>query len=460
MVTMNALVRGPRDRRMGALVLVLATVIAGLGAWLAPPPHSEAVVWAEAAPPTAPRPVGPFERGLAPLSGDREVPLEWMPPGTRQSPVPSDEIFPPQTLTIRFDHRMHVEDLGQRCVDCHTTVPSSDRSSDRLLPDPTATCDRCHDVDHRDLNAVVAGEADQGQCGYCHLGSGASEGRVARMVVPPPNLHFSHRKHLSRNIGCAHCHGRVDKLELATREQLPRMAGCLGCHGMPTPARGEAHAECTTCHLAEPSGAMRTSFSTGPLLPPEWLRQSGHGADWVERHGTIAAMDSAYCASCHEERECVDCHDGRVRPRRVHPNDWLSMHATSAKLDQPRCSSCHQQQSFCADCHRRVGVARDGPVGARPVGARFHPPPAEWTTAPRSANHHAWEAQRNLSACVSCHAERDCATCHAARGVSGGQGVNPHPLGFVDRCARAWSQNPRPCLVCHHPSDQVLSRCR
>ena len=83
-----------------------------------------------------------------------------------------------------------------------------------------------------------------------------------------------------------------------------------------------------------------------------------------------------------------------------------------------------------------------------------------WTTAPRSGGHHAWEAQRNLNQCVSCHSERDCTTCHATRGVGGGMGVNPHPVGFENRCGSALRKNPRPCLVCHATGDGKLEACR
>jgi hypothetical protein len=400
-------------------------------------------------------------RGLAPLSGDRAVPLEWMPPGTNASPLPSDEIFPPQTITIRFDHQRHVEGIGLSCKSCHAAAYDSLASADRLLPDPTETCDNCHDTDHRDLAAVKAGEGPIGQCGFCHVGAEAGAGgRVARTVIPEPQLRFPHKKHLDRNIDCGQCHGHVEKLELATREQLPRMAGCFNCHAMSGAAQGEAKGECITCHLTDRGGKMDTTFATGPLLPPEWLHMAGHTPDWIDRHKTIAANDSKFCASCHTEESCAECHDGRVRNRKVHPNDWISMHPEAARMDNPRCTSCHQLQTFCADCHRRVGVARDIGGGSREIGRRFHPPPEVWTTTPRGPSHHAWEAQRNLNACVSCHSERDCATCHATRGVGGGMGVNPHPLGFASRCGSAMRKNPRPCLVCHASGDGKLELCR
>ena len=43
----------------------------------------------------------------------------------------------------------------------------------------------------------------------------------------------------------------------------------------------------------------------------------------------------------------------------------ISMHPEAARMNNPRCTSCHQETTFCADCHRRVGVARDGPDGGR-----------------------------------------------------------------------------------------------
>jgi len=410
---------------------------------------------------TAAMPAGGYTTGLSMLPGDAEVPLAWMPPGTQYSPVPSEAIFPPQTITIRFNHEKHVKELQQTCKVCHAAAYKSELSSDRLLPDPTLTCDSCHDVDHQNLEKVVAGTDTNGQCTFCHLGEDAGvDNRVARTVIPKPNLRFTHKKHLDRNIDCAHCHGRIDKIQLATRDNLPRMAGCFRCHNMPTPARGEARGDCKNCHLTTPSGQLVTDFGSSPLQPPDWLHAAGHTPDWIDRHKSVAANDSQFCGSCHQSNFCTDCHDGRVRPRKVHPNDWMSMHAQAGRQDNPRCVSCHQLQTFCADCHRRVGVARDTASGNRLTGRRFHPPAAEWTTGPRSPGHHAWEAQRNLNACVSCHTERDCATCHASKGLRGGQGVNPHPVGFIDKCASALKRNPRPCLVCHQGADPVLRQCQ
>jgi len=414
------------------------------------------------------------------------------PPGS----FPGDEgpslvVFPEQSMPLRFNHQKHVKQLGVGCATCHGAAKTSQKSSDSLLP-PATRCDGCHGTNHRKLSQVTTDEPRPlGQCNYCHVGyDPARPNLVARVVVPKPNLRFSHQKHVTgQRIACARCHGKVEEVKLATRDQLPRMKECVTCHvlgsgdgsggtaalnakaapGAPAAPRAKASGACTTCHLTDPNGLLTTTFKSGKLLPPPWLHDAGHGADFIERHKMVAGNDSKFCASCHQERFCVGCHDGNVRPRRIHPNDFLSQHAMAARQDNPRCTSCHQQQSFCLTCHQRSGVTMSGPIGNLAKRGRFHPPKSQWTDAPRTAGHHAWEAERNLNACVSCHQERDCASCHATRGVGGpgpsigvgaGQGINPHPVGFVSRCQQALRQNARPCLTCHLPNDQDLLRCR
>jgi hypothetical protein len=408
----------------------------------------------------APAPVTPLH-GIAPVAGGGKVPLAWLPPGALDPDTgPSAVIYPPQSLTIRFNHKLHVAQ-GATCLTCHGRAKSSVSSHDGLLPKPTL-CDGCHGTDHKNLNAVAAGDDAMGSCGFCHLGWKAEDGnRVARLVIPPPNLVFNHKAHADRNIGCGQCHGAVEALELATRDQLPRMRGCFRCHAMTdAEARGGAASACETCHIKNGSGAggsIRTVFASGVLYPPRWLRNAAHDPDFIERHKYVAGNDSQFCATCHREDFCVACHDGRVRPRTIHPNDYISMHGVEARLAMQRCTSCHREQSFCVTCHMRVGVTMSGPADLRTSG-RFHPPKEVWSALPRKPGHHAFEAQRNLDACVSCHIERDCVACHGGAGI--GAGFNPHPPGFASRCAAPMRRNPRPCLACHQPDDGVLAECR
>jgi hypothetical protein len=453
-------------RALGSvLALALACVLALAGALAAPVAAAPDGV-------VTPAPAVPVVHGLAPLPGGSAVPRALRPPGAEADDGgPSPVIFPAQTLGVRFNHARHVA-LGATCTTCHDRATTSRRSADSLLPAGTR-CDGCHGTNHR-ADPVTGSSDALAACAFCHVGYRREDGqRVLRTSVPPPHLRFDHAVHAENNVTCGACHGSVGSLELATFDQLPRMRGCFGCHTAEVAKAGRPSRACPTCHLTEQGSQLVTSFPEGRLEPPAWLHDAEHGPDWLERHKRIAGDDSRFCSSCHAERFCTGCHDGRVRPRQVHPNDFIAMHAVAARQNSPRCTSCHQQQSFCLGCHQRAGVTLAGPAGNIAGRGRFHPPPAIWTDGPRGAGHHAWEAERNLNACVSCHTERDCVGCHATAAVGGfGSGVapgnprgfgrrtDPHPPSFLSRCGRALRQNARPCLVCHDPADPELQSCR
>ncbi len=400
--------------------------------------------------------------GLAPLYGDQSVPRALLPPGAEEADMgPSDVVFPQQQIPIRFNHAKHMtKEVGAGCKTCHGGAYKSKSVSDRLTPSGEQ-CDACHNSDHGDLAHVKAGDEAMGQCSYCHIGYKAGKAnKVAVLSIPRANLVFDHKAHADRNIGCPQCHGSIDKIELATRDQLPRMRGCFDCHQQADSAsRGDAKSACDTCHPGgRDTGTMiKTMFAAGTLLPPRWLHNSEHTPDFIERHKTAAADDSQFCANCHKEDFCTDCHDGRVRPRSVHPNDYLNMHAIEARMETQKCQSCHREQSFCLDCHMRVGVSESSPVNAKD-SSRFHPPKSIWSDPPRKPGHHSFEAERNLNACVSCHTERDCVACHGASGV--GASFDPHKGGLKGGCATQLRRNPRPCYVCHQPGDPSLQECQ
>ena len=128
------------------------------------------------------------------------------------------------------------------------------------------------------------------------------------------------------------------KAELATRDQLPRMRRLFPLSREPRIRLrvGRPRAACETCH---PPGRGQgdphpDDVRSGALLPPRWLHNAEHTPDFIERHKLVAADDSQFCANCHKEDYCTDCHDGRVRPRSVHPNDYVNMHAIEARMDR------------------------------------------------------------------------------------------------------------------------------
>jgi hypothetical protein len=461
--------QGLRDsgtQGLGAVLVLVVTLLLAIGTAFAQdpaPPSNEAPAppaTTSAAP--ANEPPGTYTSGLAPLKDNAPVPLRMLPPGAfAEDKGPSPAIFPPQDLTIRFNHKFHVGEQKLKCETCHRGATTSQSVQDVLTPN-AQTCDACHGTDHSDLTKVQGGDDASGKCGFCHRGYNAGDGnRVAKFRIPRPNMVFNHKKHVDRNIKCQQCHGDVQDIELATRDQMPRMRGCFGCHQHPeAAARGDAKSTCDTCHIKGGStegGRLKTAFASGRMEPPRWLHNAQHTPDFIQRHKYVAANDSQFCSNCHKEEFCVGCHDGRVRPRNIHPSDYLSMHSTEARLAMQKCTSCHREQSFCLNCHQRLGVSMSGPAAVREAG-RFHPPKTEWSDAPRRPGHHAFEAMRNLNACVSCHIERDCVVCHGGQGIGGG--FNPHMNGFVGGCATQFRRNPRPCFVCHDPGASVLTRCQ
>jgi hypothetical protein len=49
----------------------------------------------------------------------------------------------------------------------------------------------------------------------------------------PDFVYFNHGIHVQKGVGCAECHGRVDRMPLAWKEQPLTMEWCLDCHRAP-----------------------------------------------------------------------------------------------------------------------------------------------------------------------------------------------------------------------------------
>jgi hypothetical protein len=337
----------------------------------------------------------------------------------------------------RFKHGSTAH-AAEPCARCH--VPGNAGSGAESLQPQEASCGPCHAA------ALDRANPSSASCATCHEGYGAGSGAATLVPVWPrtrAELRFSHATHAARGVACNRCHGGPEHRE------LPTMAACLDCH------RSAESRRCSTCHPTLPDGKLRTRLPDGAvLLPRSSFLGMQHDSDWGVRHRWVAADQSSTCQSCHAERDCRRCHDGRTPPPSIHPNDFLSLHAQDARREPARCARCHSAQTFCMECHARLGVALNSPPDLRGT-TRFHPPAAEWSRGPVR---HAVEARRALSACVSCHAESDCVQCHGATGV-GGAGVSPHPKAFFERCGRALRSNPRACRGCHGNLDALQARC-
>lgn len=373
----------------------------------------------------------------------------------------SEAVFPQQEVPFRFFHNKHT-DLSIDCLFCHRDIPNSTKSSDNNLPKKHTldepgenVCQFCHLFFAKRGRKYIPAE-----CDTCHVGFDKDKDKTPKpIVIPKPNLIFNHKKHIDNKIECLRCHVGIDKVELATRENIPNMNKCLECHDGRTVVNNVVPPEdCTTCHIADKTGLLQTSFPTGDLKPGP-RRPFYHDRLWVRNHRKMAEADKGLCENCHRDDFCLNCHRGGfterggfAKPSSIHPQDWIALHPKDAYTNSVNCTSCHRLDSFCRDCHGRLKVRID----KFPQGRSFHIP--RWAAFVVTPEHHSHFAKRNIQTCRACHQENDCKQCHMTIkkrreiGLRPGAQVNPHPTNF-DRRGRIKRKNEKVCLKCHVRGD-------
>lgn len=121
---------------------------------------------------------------------------------------------------VPFSHKHHAGELGIDCRYCHTSVETSSNAG---FP-PTQTCMNCH-AQIWALSPVLE-----------PVRSSWSTGKSlewTRVYDLPDYVYFNHSIHIAKGIGCASCHGRVDKMNLTWQAPSLQMEWCLGCHRNP-----------------------------------------------------------------------------------------------------------------------------------------------------------------------------------------------------------------------------------
>jgi hypothetical protein len=121
---------------------------------------------------------------------------------------------------IQFSHAHHVGGEGIDCRYCHTSV---EKSSFAGIP-PTKTCMNCHSVLFSSapiLEPVRASLRDDKPLTW------------VRVNDLPDFVYFNHQIHVKQGVGCATCHGPVDKMPLMYQAKSLQMEWCLDCHRAP-----------------------------------------------------------------------------------------------------------------------------------------------------------------------------------------------------------------------------------
>lgn len=407
--------------------------------------------------------------------GTIEQTVTW----TRPTAVP--------VTNLRFDHTNHRAVLAREekppaaCIDCHTEAGEPWMSVHRTV---RPQCLECHEIRTAHL------EAPDATCATCHVPLAKAAGlpveRVRAFEAPPSHdmPDFTARGGhgllaygpagvaTERQVAasCATCHARdfciqchvdapeqpaIQALEPDERS-LVHSAALARPSSHEQPTFWETHretvrstpAECRTCHTQEscltchvvtpravagmhPAGSGRGRGAQVVRKPPPT-----HRVDFRERHGNVAAARPETCAACHAREDCLDCHRPQAAAgggAEYHPATFLARHPAAAYAQANTCSDCHNTQVFCASCHAQAGLVAD-----EPLRSGFHDAKRAFIAG------HGQAARQSLESCVSCHAERDCLSCHSA---VRGRRFSPHGPGFdAERLRR---RAPSMCAVCH-----------
>lgn len=318
-----------------------------------------------------------------------------------------------------FSHKLHEEELGLACVDCHSQVRTSTEAADNLNPDVQACVD-CHDAE----------------------------------IVPPSwptperEYRFSHQYHVDAlDLTCDRCHAQHDAME-------PTMATCMACHNGTAAARA-----CEACHTV---GRIE-------LMPDT------HRPGWSQEHGRQARISDSSCLPCHALSDCHECHDGGMLTelagssahrqssfvpelegsqgmilRRVHSLNYRFLHALEARSKGSDCIVCHDVDTghFCAECHN---PGRNPDI--RPV---WHGG-ANWGTLAvgSGGGRHAEQARRDMENCVACHDVQSedpiCLLCHMDRLSGRGNDPKTHARSFADDVGEGdfHDDDGAICFTCH-----------
>jgi len=176
-----------------------------------------------------------------------------------------------------------------------------------------------------------------------------------------------------------------------------------------------------------------------------------HDSDFVRGHRVLASKSGNNCNQCHEQKWCLDCHQGggtgddltqsnfgRDYKPKSHRSDFVTIHPIKAKDNPQNCYRCHDAKAFCNSCHNRF------PMGSLRIKSHMMAG-ANGQTYSFVTGEHASEARRNLQSCQTCHPEGDvCIQCHSTGKT------RPHPRSWKSGNLKDRT-NAKMCLKCHLP---------
>lgn len=121
---------------------------------------------------------------------------------------------------VPFSHDHHVRGLGIDCRYCHASVEDAPFAG---MP-AAGVCMNCHSQVWADSPMLEPVRRSH------RTGEPIPWVRVHDL---PDYVYFDHSIHVRKGVGCAECHGRVDRMPLMWREASLQMEWCVNCHRRP-----------------------------------------------------------------------------------------------------------------------------------------------------------------------------------------------------------------------------------
>jgi hypothetical protein len=301
-----------------------------------------------------------------------------------------------------FSHRLHTEDQGLGCTDCHTKW---DRADEPGMP----TANQCA-LCHAEVDAPKPPEKRIDQ-----LFDGTTF-KASHFSAQSDEIVFSHQKHAARDSDCTACHAALATNDAVEAGLKLGMESCQKCH-----AERKAPSDCSTCH----------QLYRQDVPPPN------HTAQWEREHGRVMRAHNEgvrveRCDTCHSEASCIACHKSQAPDN--HTNYWRRRgHGLAASMDRRNCAACHEPES-CDACHSQTKPINHNGTWGNPQDRHClscHEPlslEANCQVCHKSTPSHALATPMppwHLPA-------MDCRQCHG----------NGQPLPHVD--------NGTSCIQCHH----------
>ncbi len=187
------------------------------------------------------------------------------------------QIYVAREQPIPFSHKHHAGGLGIDCRYCHTSVETSSFAG---IP-PTKTCMSCHAqiwADSPTLEPVRASFRSDKSIEWNRVH------KVADFV------YFDHSIHITKGVGCATCHGRIDQMPLTRKQNTLLMEWCIGCHQHPE-ENLRPRSEIFNMAYEQPS-------ASAPVVHrgESYTRQAALGAVLMEEY---KVQSLTACATCH-----------------------------------------------------------------------------------------------------------------------------------------------------------------